>query len=264
MSQVEFSFASWRPFAEPADRRRAAIVAASAVLHAAILTPMALGLFTERTPLPDLVPPTIFVEMEPRPLLAGEIARAPTPASAAARERAPALSEAFAPIVRDRLREEDEDVPTAPAPRIGTALPTGAPPAPADAWQVTPESMAAAVGRSMRTGAGGCRVMDGRLSPGEQALCDERFNAAAGAAGPLGPRTLTPSQRRRESELQQDGAQVQARIERRGRGPSANPPIAVASPDCPGGNLRGTCAGAHLRPGFEMTDERLRRNRKME
>ncbi len=262
MSQRQFNIASWRPFASSAERRRAAIVATSVVLHAAVLTPLALGLFAERRPLPDLSPPPVFVEMEPRPLLAGEIARPPTPASAAAREQVQALSEAFTPSLR--ARDEDDDRPTAPSPRIGVAPPTDAPPAPAEAWQVTPEGMAAAVGRSLRTGAGGCRIMDGRLSPGEQALCDERFNAAAGAAGPLGPRTLTPSEQRRDAQFARDGAAAMAQARWRGLPPPALPPVAVASPDCPGGNLRGTCAGAFLRPGFEMTDERLRRNRKME
>lgn len=264
MAQFSFSLASRRPFATAAGRRRAVLIVASAAFHVAILTPLAFGLFSLPAVLPEAAPPMILVEMEPRPLIAGEVARVPAPASAAARQAAPTASPIDAAPTADRRRDEEDDSPTAPAPRIGSAASADAPSPPAGAWQVTPESMAAAVGRSMRTGAGGCRMMDGRLTPGEQALCDERFNAAAGAAGPIGPRSLSPSERRHEQQLAADSAAAMARVQNRGRPMSANPPVAVASPDCPGGNLRGTCAGVHLRPGFEMTDERLRNNRKFE
>lgn len=268
MSNAGLSIASWR---SPADRRsssrRAAILAGSILFHAAVLAPLAIGLFAGDRPVfteaPDL---PIFVEMEPRPLLPGETVREPTPASVAARETVPRVGEPVPSVTRDRTREDDEEEerPTVPAPRLGASPLVGPPPASADPWQVTPESQAAAVGRSMRTGAGGCRMMDGRLSASEQQLCDDRFNAAAGRAGPLGPRTLTPSEQRRDAQFARDGAAALAEHDARRRPLSGGPGITLASPDCPGGNLRGSCAGAHLRPGFEMTDERLRNNRKME
>ena len=267
MSNAGLSIAYWRsPAARRSSSRRAAILAGSILFHAAVLTPLAIGLFAGDRPAfiqdPDI---PIFVEMEPRPLLDGETVREPTLASVAARETVPLLGEAVLTVSRDRTREdEEEDRPTVPAPRIGASPLVGPPPASADPWQVNPESTAAAVGRSMRTGAGGCRMMDGRLSASEQQLCDERFNARAGAAGPLGPRTLTPSEQRRDAQFARDGAQALAQYEARRRPLSGGPGITLASPDCPGGNLRGSCAGAHLRPGFEMTDERLRNNRKME
>lgn len=263
MSHAGLSIASWRPFADARARRRAALIAASTVLHIAILAPLAVGLFRLPDALPLSEPPLIFVEMEPRPLLDGEVARAPTLAARDPETQRPLTT--VVPLPAPLRDEDEEDQPSTPNPRVGAAPQPGAPPAPADAWQVTPEGgMAAAVSRSLRTGAGGCRIMDGNLSLAEQRLCDERFNEAAGRASPVGPRTLTPSEERQEAQRQADAAAVWARNERRGRPPSANPPAAVISPDCPGGNLRGTCAGAHLRPGFEMTDERLRNNRKFE
>ncbi|WP_425987545.1 hypothetical protein [Brevundimonas sp. TWP2-3-2] len=253
------------PAARRSSSRRAAVLATSILLHALVLTPLAIGLFAGDPPVftetPDL---PIFVEMEPRPLLQGETAREPAPTSAAARETVPVLGEAVPSVARDRTREdEDEDRPTPPVPRIGASPLVGPPPASADPWQVTPEGMAAAVGRSMRLGAGGCRTMDGRLSASEQQLCDDRFNAAAGRAGPLGPRTLTPSEQRRDAQFARDGAAALAAHDSL-RGARSGVGIVMSSPDCPGGNLRSSCAGAHLRPGFEMTDERLRNNRKME
>lgn len=228
---------------------------------------MGLGLFQKPVPLPTFDDPLpVFVEMEPRPLLAGETARVPAPSAQARPQSNPTLGEiATGAPTPDPRRDEDEDDdrPAPPAPRAATTAP-GAPAPPPGAWQVTPEGMAAAVGRSMRTGAGGCRIMDGRLNPGEQALCDERFNEAAGRAGPLGPRTLNASEARREAGFARDGAQALAEYEARRRPLSGGVGIVMSSPDCVGGNLRSTCAGAHLRPGFEMTDERLRNNRKME
>jgi len=114
--------------------------------------------------------------------------------------------------------------------------------------------MQAAVARSLRTGPVGCRAMDGRLSAGEQQLCDDRFNEAAARAGPLGPRTLTASEARRQAGFARDGAQALAayealRARRSGIG------VSGASPECVGGNLRGTCAGAYLRPEFQHAED---------
>ncbi len=93
--------------------------------------------------------------------------------------------------------------------------------------------------------------MDGRLSPGEQALCDERFNEAAGRAGPLGPRTLTPGEARREAQFARDGARALAQYEAR-RAPLAGGVGIVGPGDCPGSNLGVGCAGAHLDPAMRQ------------
>ncbi len=251
MSNAGLSIASWR--AAPDDRRRAAVLACSVVLHAGLLTPLALGLFTDEPSVStDPFDTPVFVEMEPRPLLAGETAREPTFTASEPREAVPTLGLAAPSIVRDRPREKDDedDRPTAPNPRVGHPL-VGPPPASADPWQVQPEGMAAAVGRSMRTGAGGCRIMDGRLSPGEQALCDERFNEAAGRAGPLGPRTRNASEARRDAQFARDGARAIAQYEARRRPLSGGVGI-VGPADCPGSNLGVGCAGAHLDPAIRQ------------
>lgn len=247
---------------DPAGRRKAVILLGSIAFHALVLTPLALQMVeTADAPSFDALPPPIFLEMEPRPLLEGETTREPTFAPTV--DTAPALSAATTDKRVPSLDDED-DVPAPPSPRIAAGARPGSPPAPADAWRVIPESTGAAIARSMRTGAGGCRIMDGRLSPGEQALCDERFNAAAGQAGPLGPRTLNAAESRREAQFARDGAQALAQYESRRRPPSGGVGITGASPDCVGGNLRGTCAGAHLRPEFQFNDEQLRNGRKFQ
>jgi hypothetical protein len=93
--------------------------------------------------------------------------------------------------------------------------------------------------------------MDGRLSAGEQALCDERFNEAAARAGPPGPRTLNASEARREAGFARDGAQALAQYEARRRPLSGG--VGIVGPgDCPGSNLGLGCAGAHLDPALRQ------------
>ena len=252
MSNAGLSIAPRRsPGARRSSSRRAAILAGSIAFHALVLTPLAIGLFAGDQPIfRDAADIPIFVEMEPRPLLEGETAREPTLASAAVREAVPVLGEAIPSLTRERTREEDdEDRPTTPVPRLGASPLVGPPPASADPWQVTPEGMAAAVGRSMRTGVGGCRMMDGRLSASEQQLCDDRFNAAAGRARPLGARTLTASEQRRDAQFARDGAAALAQHDAR-RSPLAGGVGILGPGDCPGSNLGAGCAGAHLDPAI--------------
>lgn len=267
MVDASLNFLPRRPSFGPVQRRRAALLAGSMLFYVAILTPLALRFF--EPPPPGVISDPLFLapmylEMEPRPLLPGERARTRAPAASPSGP-VPTLGQALSqPSTLSGTEGQNEDTPPTPSPRIAADPAAGAPAATVDPWQVTPETMRAAVARSMRLGAAGCRAMDGRLSPSEQRLCDDRFNEAAGRAGPLGPRTLTAREAERQAELDREGAQALARYERNHAPPSGGSGIVGASPDCPGGNLRGSCAGAFLRPGFEMTDDRLRNNRKME
>ncbi|HEX8472043.1 MAG TPA: hypothetical protein VF633_13115 [Brevundimonas sp.] len=237
------------------DRKSAAILAGSVALHGVVLGLIGLGIFDSDLALPQ--PPSdapIFIEMEPRPLLDGETARVPTTAPARATD-APALTSPLSPSIAPRKLDEQDDAPTAPAPRAaaggaagGAAAPAGA----ANPWSYQPESRGAAVARTMRTGAGGCRIMDGHLSAAEQALCDERFNegaAAAAARHPLGNRTLTPSEQRRQAEFAAEGRRALERYEAR-RAPLRGGTGNVTTGDCPGSNFGTGCAGANLEPSM--------------
>ncbi|MBB5746158.1 hypothetical protein [Brevundimonas variabilis] len=257
-----------RSASPPPNRWWVASFAGCVTLHVAILSILALRLFEpERAypPVPPNVP--IFIEIEPRPLLEGERARLPATAPATSTTAAPETRLLTrptvivrAPAVTPRDEEDDDALPSPPAPRLspGPSGPaaTGAP-APADsgAWQVRPEALGARVGRTLRLGAGGCRTMYGRLNSTEQAICDENFNAAAGAAGPVGPRTLNPGEARREARFAQEGAAALARYEARRAPLRSGVGVSGASPDCPGGNLRGTCAGAHLPDHYQNPDQ---------
>jgi hypothetical protein len=241
----------WR--ASPEKRRGAAILVGSVAFHAVVLGLIGLGLFdTALERAGPVEQPPLFIEMEPRPLLNGETARIPRSAPARTTD-APALTRS---VSRDAAppREEEEDRPAPPSPRVAGVPAAGAPAPPAEAnpWSYRPESLGAAVGRTMRTGAGGCRTMDGHLSPTEQAICDERFNEAAAEAGrrhPPGNRTLTPSEQRREARFAAEGRRALEQYEGR-RAPLRPGGGNVTSGECVGGNLGMGCAGSYLDPSM--------------
>ncbi len=240
---------------DPSDRRvKFVILLGSTALHLAVFAVMALRILdsSDVTSAPVVRSP-IYVEVEPRPMVQGERARLTTqitvPASAPIRPltgpevaiRAPALN---------RRGEDTSDSPSPPSPRI--ALPSGVEGRPALSsdsatapWRVRPETQGDRVGRAYRLGAGGCRMMDGRLSPAEQHRCDSDFNAAAGEARGIGPRRLSPVEARREAEFARDGARALQRFEGR-RAPLRPGPGIVGPADCVGSNFGIGCAGAHL------------------
>lgn len=236
----------------PDKTRRAAILAGSVALHALVLGLIGLGLLETRPDTTVIDDQAIYVEMEPRPLLNGETARIPRSAPARTVD-APALTRS---MITDAMspKQQDEDRPSPPSPRAAGVPAAGAPAPPAEAnpWSYRPESLGAAVGRTMRTGAGGCRIMDGHLSPTEQAICDERFNEAAAEAGrrhPPGARTLTPSEQRREARFAAEGRRALEQYEAR-RAPLTPGSGNVTSGDCVGGNLGIGCAGSYLEPSM--------------
>jgi hypothetical protein len=187
----------------------------------------------------------------------------PSPARIQALETRP-LTAPRSDIAAPRKPEEDQAAHSPPAPRIAAGAPGAAGPTSAGApgadnpWTYRPETQAAAIARSLRTGTGGCRIMDGHLSPSEQALCDDRFQAGAIEASrrhPLGARTRTASEARRDAEFARQGAAALQNYEMMRRPLSGGVGIGLASPDCPGGNLAGSCAGAHLPPQYQHPEE---------
>jgi len=242
-----------RPALTQAQRRLTVVLAGSILFHLAILSPLALRFFEPDEPrLIDEYEMPIYLEIEPRPLLRGETARTPRPISQPS-DTSPAMGQARAdPRTSRGPQGQTGAAPSATSPRIVGGAAGSAPAASsADAWQVNPETMRAAVARSLRLGAAGCRAMDGRLTPTEQQLCDERFNEAAGRAGPLGPRTLNASEARREAGFARDGARALAEYERQRRPLSGG--VGIVGPgECPGSNLGAGCAGAHLDPAIRQ------------
>ncbi len=243
----------------PKARLRAVGLGVSLALHCVILGIIGLWHVSPSSIVPADASAPIHLELEPRPLLPGERAGRPTASLAQPADRAEATRSAVQPTLSER--PEDEDRPTAPSPRLASPLAPGAEPTapagpssgaapPDDRWAVRPSDLRGAVARSLRLGAAGCRALDGQLPKGEQQICDDRFNEAAGRARPLGPRTLSGSEVRREDQFARDGAAALARHRDRydrGRAPlRSGLGVVGATPDCPGGNLRSTCPGANL------------------
>ncbi|WP_426028800.1 hypothetical protein [Brevundimonas sp. TWP2-3-4b2] len=216
--------------------RKPAIVAASLLLHAGVLA--FLGLRTmglESGMIPDRNP-TIYVQLEPRPLLADETPRRPVTAR---QLEAPPLARALTtPVLRDE--EDEDDRPAPPSPRLAAAAP-GAPPAAAPgAWTVRPRTLGDRIGQGLRTSTVGCAAA-AVLSPAERAICDERFGRRAAATAPIAG-TGNPE---RDARFAREGAQRLAEYEALRR-PLAGGIGIVGPQDGPGSNFGIGVAGAHL------------------
>lgn len=239
--------------------RKPAIVALSVGLHALVLGLIGLrsmGLEGPAAP----VERTIYVEIEPRPLLPGEVARVrpPPPRPDAADQTRPNAGQEAVRADPFRRPEEDED-DARPAPRPGSP---GAPAPPADVgtapWQVRPETMGDRVGRGLRTSPVGC-ANPRLLTPAERAVCDDRFGARAAAAAPI-EGTGNPE---RDARFAREGRRALAEYEARRRPLSGGIGI-VGVQEGPGSNFGMGVAGAHLDPALRpdsTTNVRTRRDR---
>ncbi|QBX38537.1 hypothetical protein E4M02_09265 [Brevundimonas sp. S30B] len=231
-------------------QRGAAVIMASALAHA-LLIALLVWRAGQEAILPPLVqPPVILIEIEPRPLIREETPRPrlapplPTPATR------PAVSGLTNPVAPPRPREDEDERPSAPAPRQAASTPGGTlAPATDDAWRLRPETTGQAVARSLRTSPIGC-ANPSRLNSVEQAICAERLGEAADRAAPI----TGSGNAARDGRFARDGAAALGAYESRRRPASGGVGVSGMSPDCPGGNLRGTCAGAHL-PGHYQLDE---------
>lgn len=198
--------------------------------------------------------------LAPLPAPARAPVAVPTPAPPAAADRA---APAPAPVTALRPRKKDEDetrngLPAAPAPRLAAPAP-GAPSAAAsgvagvsDAWRVAPEGQAGRNARALRTSPAGC-PSTAILTRGEQAVCDERFNARA-AEGATRPITGSGNAAR-DARFAREGAREMQRYEAQRRPLSGG--VGVVGPaDCPGSNFGTGCAGSHLDSSMQMDSSR--------
>ncbi|WP_409020420.1 hypothetical protein [Brevundimonas vesicularis] len=147
--------------------------------------------------------------------------------------------------------------PSPPMPRLASPAPgVMAPPAGAsspvpgvsEAWRVAPSSQAGRNARALRTSPLGCRSRE-RLTPSEQALCDERFNADAAAGAQT--RITGSGNAARDARFAREGAREMYNYEARRR-PLSGGTGNVGTADCPGSNLGTGCAGSLLDPSLQM------------
>ena len=241
--------------------RKPAIVAVSVGLHALVLGLIGLRSLGLDGMAPQPVERTIYVEIEPRPQLSGEVARVRPPPD---RQEAPsqALPDAGAVVVQTDPFRRPDDEDDRPALRPGAP---GAPAPPADVgtapWQVRPETTGDRVGRGLRTGQVGC-ASPNLLTPAERAICDDRFGARAAAAAPI-EGTGNPE---RDARFAREGARALAEYEARRR-PLSGGTGNVGVQEGPGSNFGIGVAGAHLDPALRpdsTTNVRTRRDRRRE
>lgn len=240
--------------------RKPAIVALSVGLHALVLGLIGLRAISGPEGAVDPVEPVIYLEIEPRPLLDGEVARV-RPPSARPETAAEALPNAGPATVRaDPFRRpEDEDDSPLPSPR---APAPGAPAPPAAVgtapWQVRPETMGDRVGRGLRTRPIGC-ASPNLLTSAERAVCDDRLGARAATAAPI----EGTGNSGRDGRFAREGARALAEYEARRRPLSGGVGI-VGPQDGPGSNFGMGVAGAHLDPSLRpdsTANVRTRRDR---
>ena len=222
--------------------RKPAIVAASLLLHAGLLAWIGMRTMGLGMPLPDQSP-VIYVQLEPRPMLADETPRRPV---AARQVEAPPLSRA---ITTPTLRDDEDETPSPPSPRLAAPAPN-APPAPADGWTVRPRTLGDRIGQGLRTSPVGCAA-EAVLSAAERAICDDRFGQRAATARPI-EGTGNPE---RDARFAREGARRLADYEARRR-PLAGGSGNVGPQDGVGSNFGIGVAGAHLDPSLRPDSTR--------
>lgn len=231
---------------EQAARRRAgALLAASVLLHVAVLGPLSLRWLGGPPPVVVREQPVILLDIAPRPLLPDErprppaAAAVPLPAPAAGR---PVARRPEAPRVRLRPDDETDRALQGPEAPAGVAVPRD--------WTVQPEATGDRMARALRNSGVGCRLRRETLTAAERAACDEAFGQAAARAAPI----TGSGDPRRDARFAAEGARALAQYEARRAPLSGGVGVSGASADCVGSNLRGTCAGAHLPdvPGVDM------------
>jgi hypothetical protein len=223
--------------------RRPVIVAVSVLGHAALFS--YLGLRAMGLTLSGLIAdpdPVIYIEITPRPLLPGEVARVRQPPERPQDRAAPALpGSPTADPDRPFRDPDDEDSPAPPAPRIGApAAGAPAPPPGVEAWAVRPETLGDRVGRGLRTRGPGCSSPT-LLSAAERAVCDDRFGQRAAAAAPIDDTAGSP--------FAAEGARRLADYDRRRR-PLSGGTGNVGPQDGPGSNFGMGVAGGLLDPSL--------------
>ncbi|MGO4411280.1 hypothetical protein, partial [Brevundimonas sp. M-11_2] len=120
-----------------------------------------------------------------------------------------------------------------------------------DTWRFAPEGQDSRNARALRTSPAGCRSTE-ILARGEQAICDERFNARAAEGAARAPISGSGNAQR-DARFAREGAREMQRYEVQRRPLSGG--VGVVGPgDCPGSNFGTGCAGAHLKdlPGVDM------------
>lgn len=226
-------------------RRTAGMTAASVAINAAFFAALSLATLGVRDQVFAPEPPLIYLDIEPRPLLADERPRVPVatpdPTSAPVATRSEAAPSAAAPSSTTIAR------PSPIQPRIAAPTPDGVQ-TPDSAWRVDPNRRGAAMSRTLRQGLPGCASPD-LLNEMERQHCRNEFARRGENAAPI----AGSGNPERDARFAREGARRLAEWEATRRPLSGG--VGVVGPaDCVGSNFGTGCAGAHLGavPGVDM------------
>lgn len=231
--------------------RTPVVLTVSVLAHALVLGFLALRTFDLEVGV-AAPPPPLYVEIEPRPLLEGEVLRPPRVASMPETAVASASDTLSLPTeLRTPPQDEDDEAvqaETRPASPGATGTDLVDP-----AWLARPIDERARVASSLRTSTVGCNARNGRMPAAEQALCDEAFNEGAARARPISG----SGNAARDARLAAEGRRETEAYEARRR-PLAGGTGVTGVGDCPGSNFGMGCPGALLDPGYRQdTNETL-------
>ena len=244
------------PAFSPFDRldwRKAGLATASVVINLALLTTLSFTALGAGDRDRISIPPPVYLDIEPRPLLPEERPREPVYASPTT--PAQSASQTQRAVSRSATADPSAERPTPPRPRVTLPAPQGVP-TPANPWRVDPDDQRAGMARGLRQGAVGCASPE-LLNELERRHCRERFGERAAVAPPI-TGTGNPE---RDAVFAREGARRLAQWEAQRRPLSGGAGV-VGPADCIGSNFGTGCAGAHLDPSLAPDSSRDVRTRR--
>lgn len=218
--------------------------AASVAVHLAAIAALAIG---ANSALPPAKPPipTLYIDIEPRPLLDGEKPRIIAPAQATAAPQA---------TKRDRATASSaQTAPDQPQPRLAQGVNPDTPDENTSEWQVAhfgqDEANSRRIGQSLRTSVIGCHYPE-RLTQQERDICDDREGERTARALEQFPRITGTGNARRDARFEAEGRRRMQSFEDRRRPPPDSQRGNTGPEEGPGSNLGIGAAGRHLDPSM--------------
>jgi len=219
-------------------------------LHLAAIAALAFG---AKSVLPPARPqaPTLYIEIEPRPLIDGEKPRVV----------APQPDETIQPADRHQKSMTNADSrPDRPQPRLAQGVSPDQSAEDTSAWQVAPQSVdeetSRRVGQSLRTSVLGCQYPD-RLTQQERDVCDDREGERTARALERLERIPGSGNARRDARFEAEGQRRLQSFEDRRRPPPDSQLGNVGPEEGPGSNLGIGAAGRHLDPSLRPDSTEL-------
>lgn len=209
-----------------------------------------LGFMASQTLLPVSVEPqSILVEIEPRPMVRGEVARKPsTAASPDQTEPAQSFDTPASPARTTTVQQPSELQPNPSS--AGSGPTSSAEGASGRSWQVGPDAgLAGRVAQSLRTSVIGCDYPE-RLSREEQSVCDDKAGERTGRALERVPRITGTGNAQRDARFEAQGRERIRSYERQRSAPPDSERGNIGVEDGPGSNFGVGVAGRHLDPSL--------------